>query len=52
LETKNIPPLYFREIGKKSLYMGAVAFEALEHLSEFSTFGISYPQYLGSYPQG
>ena len=32
-------------------YMGAVIYESLERLSEFSTSDISYPQYLGSYPQ-
>jgi hypothetical protein len=31
--------------------MGVTVFHNLEQVSDFSTFKIGYPQYLGGYPQ-
>ncbi len=42
---------YFRRTKKQPLYIGVVKFVFLEQVSEFSTFELSYPQYLGGYPQ-
>ncbi len=48
---KTVKPMYLRDNRKHPRYMGGAALELLEHLSDFSTFYISYPQYWGSYPQ-
>ena len=49
--TRKTEKLYLRAKKERCPYMGVALFRKLEQVSDFSTFHIGYPQYLGSYPQ-